>query len=248
MLLKKPFPFSSMPDFYRSLDLYICASDNEGTPNTVLEAMATGVAVISTDVGIVPELFGEKQSKFILKERSTASFKNNMLKFLNNPELIKTLGEENLNEIGTWTWENQSTKFSEFFTNASQSFNSLTAEAKEARMARILRNISNSLLEFSLNQESDLLKKQNQIALLKSGLNKSLSKKKHSSNEIRKYKKLLQDIEKTQKPTDFKYLEIKSSVSYRLGFALTRIPAILIDFSKLLAGKFALISKSNKTN
>ncbi|WZB73295.1 glycosyltransferase family 4 protein [Achromobacter xylosoxidans] len=44
-----------MPAYYNSLDLYVCPSAIEGTPNPVLEAMACGVPVISTDVGIVPK-------------------------------------------------------------------------------------------------------------------------------------------------------------------------------------------------
>ena len=50
-----------MPEYYNGIDIYVCTSRTEGTPNTVLEAMACGVPVISTDVGIVPEVFGEKQ-------------------------------------------------------------------------------------------------------------------------------------------------------------------------------------------
>lgn len=45
-----------MPRWYRSIDIYVCASRLEGTPLPVLEAMATGNLVISTSVGIVPEL------------------------------------------------------------------------------------------------------------------------------------------------------------------------------------------------
>ena len=63
-------PHSKMPDYYNSIDVYICASKNEGTPNPVLESMASGVPIISTNVGIVRDAFGEKQKKFILKERS----------------------------------------------------------------------------------------------------------------------------------------------------------------------------------
>lgn len=42
--------------FYREADLVVLTSRNEGTPLTILEAMAAGVPVLSTPVGGVPDL------------------------------------------------------------------------------------------------------------------------------------------------------------------------------------------------
>jgi glycosyltransferase involved in cell wall biosynthesis len=41
---------------FRGIDVYLLSSDSEGSPNTVLEAMAAGVPVVATAVGGVPEL------------------------------------------------------------------------------------------------------------------------------------------------------------------------------------------------
>jgi len=41
---------------YRRADIYLLTSDWEGTPNVVLEAMASGMAVVATRVGGVPDL------------------------------------------------------------------------------------------------------------------------------------------------------------------------------------------------
>jgi len=49
-------PHEKMPDWYAGIDMLICASRNEGTPNPVLEACAMGLPVISTPVGLVPEI------------------------------------------------------------------------------------------------------------------------------------------------------------------------------------------------
>ena len=42
--------------WYRTLDAYVSASAGEGCSNTVLEALASGLPVVSTDTGIAPEL------------------------------------------------------------------------------------------------------------------------------------------------------------------------------------------------
>ena len=45
--------------FYRALDLLVLTSRNEGTPLSIIEAMAAEVPVLSTAVGGVPDLLGD---------------------------------------------------------------------------------------------------------------------------------------------------------------------------------------------
>ena len=108
-------PHDKRPDYYNSIDLYICASKNEGTPNPVLESMATGVPIISTDVGIVRDAFGEKQKDFILKERTKEALKAKLQYLLENLNIVEELSKENLNQIQNWSWENKCQQFKEFF-------------------------------------------------------------------------------------------------------------------------------------
>ena len=63
-------PHSEMVKYYAGIDAYVCTSKIEGTPNPVLESMACGVPIVTTDVGVVPQAFGALQSEFILRERS----------------------------------------------------------------------------------------------------------------------------------------------------------------------------------
>lgn len=101
---EKMIPHHEMPDWYASIDLYICMSKIEGTPNPILECMACGVPFISTYVGIVPEAAGEMQSRFILKERSKAALKEKILEILKQPELLYKISQENLKSIQNWDW------------------------------------------------------------------------------------------------------------------------------------------------
>ncbi|MCR5145827.1 MAG: glycosyltransferase [Clostridia bacterium] len=112
---EKFIPHDEMPNYYKKIDLYICASLNEGTPNPVLESMACGIPVISTDVGIVSEVFGEKQKRFILKERTVECLKESIKEFINNLDNVEDLVNENLKQIQDWSWENKTKEFKEFF-------------------------------------------------------------------------------------------------------------------------------------
>uniref|UniRef100_UPI000E507DF2 glycosyltransferase n=1 Tax=Clostridium sp. AM58-1XD TaxID=2292307 RepID=UPI000E507DF2 len=97
-------PHYKMPEFYSGIDCYICASLHEGTPNPVLESMACGVPVISTDVGLVPECFGEFQRDYILNVRSSEALVKKIQQLLCNPQDFKKLSKENLVQIKNWNW------------------------------------------------------------------------------------------------------------------------------------------------
>ena len=104
-----------MPDYYNSIDIYICGSKNEGTPNPVLESMACGVPIISTDVGIVRDAFGTKQKKYILEERNKECLKSKIIELLKDKSQFEELSKENLKQIQEWTWKNKCYQFKEFF-------------------------------------------------------------------------------------------------------------------------------------
>lgn len=53
---ERTVPQSELAVYYRSLDVFVCASIAEGCSNVVLEALASGASVVSTDVGIAHEL------------------------------------------------------------------------------------------------------------------------------------------------------------------------------------------------
>ena len=114
----KMIPIDEMKDFYAKLDIYVCASISEGTPNPVLEAMACGVPVISTDVGIVSEVLGENAKDNILSERSVSCLKEKIIFLINNPDRFKVLSNENLQRIKKWSWKYKTKDFEEFIIDS----------------------------------------------------------------------------------------------------------------------------------
>ena len=93
-----------MPSYYQELDVVVIVSTEEGTPRPVIEGMASGVPIITTDVGIVPEVFGPLQKEFILgiryienDEQIKSNLKNKIIELYNNRNLLNRLKEENYN-------------------------------------------------------------------------------------------------------------------------------------------------------
>ncbi|WP_250477000.1 glycosyltransferase [Caballeronia sp. INML1] len=113
-------PHSQMPAYYNSLDVLICCSEAEGTPNPVLEAMACGVPVISTNVGIVSEALGPRQREFILKERSSECLAEAIEKLIVDRHRLQELSAENLESIKSWDWSVRTQAYRKFFRETLQ--------------------------------------------------------------------------------------------------------------------------------
>jgi len=56
--------------FYRRMDLFALSSDTEQMPYCILEAMASGIAVVATAVGDVAQLVSDVNRPFVVAERS----------------------------------------------------------------------------------------------------------------------------------------------------------------------------------
>ena len=70
---------------------------------------------ISTDVGIVSEVLGEKGKKYILEERTKECLKNKIKEIIAQKQDFKEISEENLIQVKNNDWSNICLKYKEFF-------------------------------------------------------------------------------------------------------------------------------------
>jgi len=78
----------------RACSVYVLPSYAEGTPRTVLEAMATGRAVITTDVPGCRETVVDGGNGFLVPPRDASALAEAMSRFIEHPELIRCMGSE----------------------------------------------------------------------------------------------------------------------------------------------------------
>lgn len=73
--------------------VYVLPSYREGTPRTVLEAMAMGRPVITTDAPGCRETVVNEDNGFLVPIKDAAALASAMLRFIEQPELIEKMGQ-----------------------------------------------------------------------------------------------------------------------------------------------------------
>lgn len=103
-----------MREFYRSLDVYVCASRTEGTPNPCLEAAACGVPLLTTCVGNMPELVRHGINGFFV-ERDVDDIARNLRTLRDDINLRTAMASQIQNDIQAWDWSLRSRAYRQMF-------------------------------------------------------------------------------------------------------------------------------------
>ncbi|MFA6142747.1 MAG: glycosyltransferase family 4 protein, partial [Candidatus Omnitrophota bacterium] len=83
-----------LAEIYTDLDVVVLSSFNEGTPVSLIEAMASGKPVVSTDVGGVRDVVEDGKSGFLVEAGDTAGFSSKIAMLLKNPGMRASSGAE----------------------------------------------------------------------------------------------------------------------------------------------------------
>ena len=81
--------------FYARFDIFALASDTEQMPLSVIEAMASGLPVVSTAVGDVPVMVATQNQPFITA-LDDAALTAALATLVNNPDTRRAIGLANL--------------------------------------------------------------------------------------------------------------------------------------------------------
>ena len=82
-----------MPLIYADLDLVVLTSLNEGTPVTLIEAIASGKAVVSTTVGGVPDIVSDGETGILAPVEDEERLAEAIIDLLKHPDKRKDFGE-----------------------------------------------------------------------------------------------------------------------------------------------------------
>lgn len=94
VLFTGPVLHEKVLEYYQKANIFALPSMNEGMSNTMLEALACGLPLVSTNTGGTKELIEDGQNGFIVKMKEYYDLAEKIEKFLLNRNLEKEMGQK----------------------------------------------------------------------------------------------------------------------------------------------------------
>jgi len=102
---KKKTEYSEVPKDYQNADIFVTTSRSDGTPVSILEAMASGLPCIATSVGGIPEWIEDQKSGLLIPPGSPENVAESILTLAGNTAFCTRLGiaaRKTIVERGQW--------------------------------------------------------------------------------------------------------------------------------------------------
>lgn len=96
----------AMAELYRSATLLLNSSLVDNTPNSLLEAMACGVPIVSTNVGGIPYLVQDRTTALLVEPGQPEALAGAMVQLLDDPALARRLVDNGLALARRCAWAN----------------------------------------------------------------------------------------------------------------------------------------------
>ncbi len=83
-----------IPELLNALDIYVMSSLSEGTPLSILEAMASGVPIVSTNVGGIPRLIKAGDNGILVDAMNPVQLANALIDFIEHKEKAAAMARQ----------------------------------------------------------------------------------------------------------------------------------------------------------
>lgn len=92
-------PNRRVHEFYTLADIFIMPSYREGFPRVIIEAMAMGLPIVTTDAGGTRDLLGPQQREFVAERDDAAAFASKLKALVADENKRLELSQENRREV-----------------------------------------------------------------------------------------------------------------------------------------------------
>jgi glycosyltransferase involved in cell wall biosynthesis len=111
-------PAAEMPAVYAEHDLFVFPSLVEGMPLCLLEAMASGMPVVTTDTCGMADVVEDGRNGLLVKPADAASFAESVAKLIGCHELRERLGRAAQESMRLYTWDHIARRVEKIFRAA----------------------------------------------------------------------------------------------------------------------------------
>jgi glycosyltransferase involved in cell wall biosynthesis len=108
-------PADRMPTLYAQHDVFVFPSLMEGLPSVLLEAMASGMPVITTETCGMPDVVENEHTGLLIAPANAAALENAILRMVSSVELRQRLGEAARQSMKRYTWERSARQLEALF-------------------------------------------------------------------------------------------------------------------------------------
>lgn len=109
---------SAMAALYAEADVALNPSQSDNMPNSVLEAMACGVPVVSTNVGGVPFLVEHEHTALLVPPRDPRALADATLRVLSDTALQEHMVRAGIQQVQRYTWSQVAPLLESFYRRA----------------------------------------------------------------------------------------------------------------------------------
>jgi glycosyltransferase involved in cell wall biosynthesis len=109
-------PKAAVPNVLSKADIFLNTSNVDNTPISVLEAMASGLAIVSTNVGGIPHLLEDERTALLVPPNDPVLMAEAVHRILSEPELGKRLSGNARAKAEEFDWKTILPKWEALFT------------------------------------------------------------------------------------------------------------------------------------
>jgi glycosyltransferase involved in cell wall biosynthesis len=109
--------FTDVIPFYRRMNIFILPSIYEGFGIVLLEAMASGIPVVATQVGGISEVVTDGVSGILIPPKNPEAIANAVIKLIENPQIAESLVKEGYKRSELFDIKGHVMKIDTFYKN-----------------------------------------------------------------------------------------------------------------------------------
>lgn len=128
-------PPPSMPDAYDQADVYLNSSNIDNMPNSIIEAFACGLPVVSTNAGGIPYIVDSGRNGLLVPVGDHEGLAREALRLFADPALALDMATQAHSECERYSWKNVRDQWVELYRELADGTLSAPANAREQSLA-----------------------------------------------------------------------------------------------------------------